>query len=155
MSKVLTEKNWRFQTSILTFSFPGQFLASSNSDRYNWEKTLWGFYLFMFHFWNILFLKNMYLVFSSEKTLLNITTVAIEKKSLKRFYSHLWLLKGYFYCTLRKYDYLDLELAEVQTWQIFYRFFGEDKLTHSFPMHPFSTPWKHQKTLKFSDFFRR
>ena len=48
----------------------------------------------------------MYLVFSSEKTLLNITTVAIEKKSLKRFYSHLWLLKGYFYCTLRKYDYL-------------------------------------------------
>ena len=82
----------------------------------------------------------MYLVFSSEKTLLNITSVAIEKKSLKRFYSHLWLLKGYFYCTLRKYDYLDLELVEVQTWQIFYRFFGEDKLTHSFPMHPFSTP---------------
>ena len=22
-------------------------------------------------------------------------------------------------------------------------------LTHSFPMHPFSTPWKHQKTLRF------
>ena len=58
----------------------------------------------------------MYLVFSSEKTLLNITTVAIEKKSLKRFYSHLWLLKGYFYCTLRKYDYLNLELAKVQTY---------------------------------------
>ena len=24
-------------------------------------------------------------------------------------------------------------------------------LTHSFPTHPFSTPWKHQKTLLFSD----
>ena len=23
-------------------------------------------------------------------------------------------------------------------------------LTHSFPMHPFSTPWKHQKSLRFS-----
>ena len=22
-------------------------------------------------------------------------------------------------------------------------------ITHSFPMHPFSTPWKHQKTLRF------
>ena len=28
-------------------------------------------------------------------------------------------------------------------------------LTHSFPMHPFSTPWKHQKTLRFSDVLRR
>ena len=28
------------------------------------------------------------------------------------------------------------------------------QLTHSFPMHPFSTPWKHQKTLRFSDVFR-
>ena len=27
------------------------------------------------------------------------------------------------------------------------------KLTHSFPMHPFSTPWKHQKCLKTSDLF--
>ena len=27
----------------------------------------------------------------------------------------------------------------------------EDLLTHSFPMHPFSTPWKHQKSLQFSD----
>ena len=26
-------------------------------------------------------------------------------------------------------------------------------LTHSLPMHPFSTPWKHQKTLWFSDVF--
>ena len=24
-----------------------------------------------------------------------------------------------------------------------------DKLTYSFPMHPFSTPWKHQKTERF------
>ena len=28
-------------------------------------------------------------------------------------------------------------------------------LTHSFPMHLFSTPWKHQKTVRFSDVFRR
>ena len=27
-------------------------------------------------------------------------------------------------------------------------------LTHSFLIHPFSTPWKHQKTLRFSDVFR-
>ena len=27
-------------------------------------------------------------------------------------------------------------------------------LTHSFPVHPFSTLWKHQKTLRFSDVFR-
>ena len=27
-------------------------------------------------------------------------------------------------------------------------------LTHSFPMHPFSTPWKHQKNIRFSDVFR-
>ena len=26
-------------------------------------------------------------------------------------------------------------------------------LTHLFPMHPFTTPWKHQKTVKFSDVF--
>ena len=30
---------------------------------------------------------------------------------------------------------------------------GKD-LTHSFPMHPFSTLWKHQKVLRFSDVFR-
>ena len=28
------------------------------------------------------------------------------------------------------------------------------QITHSYPMHPFSTPWKHQKTLRFSDNFR-
>ena len=27
-------------------------------------------------------------------------------------------------------------------------------LTHLFPMHPSSTPWKHKKTLRFSDVFR-
>ena len=27
-------------------------------------------------------------------------------------------------------------------------------LTHLFPMHPFSTSWKHQKNLRFSDVFR-
>ena len=25
--------------------------------------------------------------------------------------------------------------------------------THSFPMHPFSTPWKHQKAVRFSNVF--
>ena len=28
-------------------------------------------------------------------------------------------------------------------------------LTHSFLMHPFSNPWKHLKTVRFSDVFRR
>ena len=27
-------------------------------------------------------------------------------------------------------------------------------LTHSLPMYPFSNPWKHQKTARFSDIFR-
>ena len=27
------------------------------------------------------------------------------------------------------------------------------ELTHSFPMHPFSTPWNYQKTVSFSDVF--
>ena len=27
-------------------------------------------------------------------------------------------------------------------------------LTHYFPMHPFSNPWKHQKTVRFSDVFK-
>ena len=27
--------------------------------------------------------------------------------------------------------------------------------THLLPMHPFSNPWKHQKSLRFSDVFRR
>ena len=26
-------------------------------------------------------------------------------------------------------------------------------ITHSFPVHPFSTPWKHQKTVRFSAAF--
>ena len=29
-----------------------------------------------------------------------------------------------------------------------------DILTHSFLMHPFSTPWKHQETLRSSDVFQ-
>ena len=29
-----------------------------------------------------------------------------------------------------------------------------DILTHLFPMHPFSAPWKHQKTWRFSDVFK-
>ena len=27
-------------------------------------------------------------------------------------------------------------------------------INHFFPMHPYSSPWKHQKTLQFSDIFR-
>ena len=31
---------------------------------------------------------------------------------------------------------------------------NQSLLTHSFPMHPLSTPWKHQKTLRFSNVCR-
>ena len=31
---------------------------------------------------------------------------------------------------------------------------GYRHLTHSFPMHPFSAPWKHQKTVRSSDVSR-
>ena len=33
--------------------------------------------------------------------------------------------------------------------------YNHSHLTHSFPIHPFLTPWKHQKTFRFSDVFRR
>ena len=32
--------------------------------------------------------------------------------------------------------------------------FNKKYLTHLFPMHPCSTPWKHQKFLRFFDVFR-
>ena len=32
--------------------------------------------------------------------------------------------------------------------------FPETTSTHLFPVHPFSTPWKYQKSLRFSDVFR-
>ena len=31
---------------------------------------------------------------------------------------------------------------------------AKELLAHSFPMHPFPTPWKRQETLRFSDNFR-
>ena len=34
-------------------------------------------------------------------------------------------------------------------------FVGYIQLTHIEPMFPFGTPWKHQKTLRFSDILRR
>ena len=34
------------------------------------------------------------------------------------------------------------------------RLVEQNQLTHSFPMQPFLTPWKHQKTVRFSDIFR-
>ena len=39
-------------------------------------------------------------------------------------------------------------------WCSNFKTFTKHFLTHSFPVHPFSTPWKHQKTLRFSDVFR-
>ena len=32
--------------------------------------------------------------------------------------------------------------------------FWPASLTHLFPVHPFSTHWKHQKTVRFSEGFR-
>ena len=31
----------------------------------------------------------------------------------------------------------------------------KETLIHLFPMHPFSSSWKHQKTIRFSDVFKR
>ena len=36
----------------------------------------------------------------------------------------------------------------------YYQLYDDRVLTHFFSTHLFSTPWKHRKTLKFSDFFR-
>ena len=46
------------------------------------------------------------------------------------------LPKTYFYCF---YEVFSLFIL------------SKDNLTHAFPMHPFSAPWKHQKTVRFSD----
>ena len=36
----------------------------------------------------------------------------------------------------------------------FFSLFENSFLTHMFPVHPFATPWKHEKTVRFSDVFR-
>ena len=51
-----------------------------------------------------------------------------EKESLNfltQFFTHLQLLQGYVYCTLKKCCLLNLELAEVQTEQNLDIFVGE------------------------------
>ena len=50
-------------------------------------------------------------------------------------------VKGLFTCALY------LWLLKINSFSCIY-------LTHSFPMHPFSTPWKHKKTARFPDVFR-
>ena len=42
-----------------------------------------------------------------------------------------------------------LKIGEINS--IIFNFYS---LTQSFPMHPFFTPWKHQKTVRFSDVFK-
>ena len=49
-----------------------------------------------------------------------------------------------YYCTF--YQYLEIDERFVKNNNLL----CESSLTHSFPMHPFSTPWKHQKNLMFS-----
>ena len=51
-----------------------------------------------------------------------------------------------FFLTSKSYVSPVILLAKISTKVI---------LTHSFPMDPLSIPWKHQKTLKISDVFRR
>ena len=46
--------------------------------------------------------------------------------------------------------YFAIFLDETKRLKIYRNF----HLTHSFPMHFFSTPSKHQKTVRFSDVFR-
>ena len=54
----------------------------------------------------------------------------------------------YFYCFLVFYLSLKITLSIAQLCV------SSALLTHLFPMHPFSTPWKHQETLRFSGVFR-
>ena len=57
---------------------------------------------------------------------------------------------------------LFLEKASIDVWEgpkLFYCSYSVQPicqivLTHLFPMHPFFTHWKHQKTLRFSDVFK-
>ena len=53
----------------------------------------------------------------------------LEKESLNfliRLHSHLWLLQGCFYTSLKKRWYLNLKLTELQTEKVFERFCGWD-----------------------------
>ena len=66
------------------------------------------------------------------------SSAIIFEGSGSHFFSHkLWVqVKDH----LKKFSFLCLDFHVV--------------LTHLFPMHPFSIPWKHQKTLRFFDVLR-
>ena len=97
------------------------------------------------------------------------TSIHWEKTSRSSDHSHLASFetlhtKGSSLCI----GYLDINIKLLLMWQISLiiqvknfsekilprRLRWSSSLTHSFPMHPFSTPWKHQKTARFSDVFR-
>ena len=88
-------------------------------------KIPWGFFLFIFLFWEISILTELFPIFSCKKTLLNITS---DKKGSSKFphtviYSFMITIKvGSFHCLL------NLQFAEIQTGQIFDRILGGDKL---------------------------
>ena len=73
----------------------------------------------------------------------------------QKLYIHHWYPTCYFWDTTRGFKF---GTWVGMTWGRADNLLREKRLrkvilTHLFPMHPFSTPWKHQKTLRFSDVF--
>ena len=74
---------------------------------------------------------------------------------LQKWQSHSFLISQWFPCrhkpiqVSRSSNFLQItkKLVEVLTYAAYY-------LTHLFPMHPFPTPWKHQKIVRFSAIIR-
>ena len=140
------EKNWysrNFDSPTLKILSPGQFLASSNSHRYQrilklhvatskscaWEKTCETFFI-MFGFWDYHFKQNIVSLFSHEKTLLNIThDKRISKVHHLDLYSHLWIIQEYNDSNLKKILITENGTHRSSTWgNLFIDFSGEDKL---------------------------
>ena len=116
-------KNIRLQVSfgkLQLVQIPLKFKTSCcNLKIRDLEKTRWSFFLIMFHF------GKTEARFFWEKAWLNLTQDRF-LNTFTRFYR--WQLQGYIYTMLKMYCLVNLELAKVQSVQIFDRSLGEGML---------------------------
>ena len=87
--------------------------------------------------------KNLYVSFSRS---LNFSTnqFCLKVWHLKNFHKKMVVLFNLLWLKPLKLRIIVLCIT-VHQWRL--------NLTHLFPMHPFSTPWKHQKISRFPDVF--
>ena len=98
-------------------------------------------------------IRDIYVFFLFKLTsLLQIIIVATEKVLFKK---HNILPESYFFYVF----FLCVCPSPAKFWVMLRPRSGKQFVTwfylaHLLPIHPFSTPWKHQKTVRFSDVFR-